>query len=102
MKVEMDLARKTPARAKSIAAAHAASARVGSERAVASRRRARTTESRSSVPHRSTGQGRRLATRRCSRLLAELGGFLKNSHHGDEKKTSVVRALINLVHLIGF
>lgn len=93
MKVEMDLARKNPARAKSIAATRAAAARAGSERAVASRRRARTTEPQSSVPHRSTGHGRRLATRRCARLSAKLGGFLKKGHHRDEKKTAVVRAL---------
>ena len=93
-RVEMDWARKTPARAQIFCLrAPSTPTRAGSERAVGCRRRGRTTEPRSSVPHRSTGQGRRLARRRCACLSAELGGFLKNGHHRDEKKMPVVRAL---------
>ena len=56
-----------------------AAARAGSERAIGSGRRGRTTEAASSPPPWSTGQGRRLARRRGARLSTGMGGFLKKN-----------------------
>ena len=56
-----------------------AAARAGSERAIGSGRRGRTTEAASSPPSWSTGQGRRLARRRGARLSTGMGGFLKKT-----------------------
>ena len=56
-----------------------AAARAGSERAIGSGRRGRTTEAVSSPQPWSTGQGRRLARRRGARLSTGMGGFLKKT-----------------------
>ena len=82
-RVEMDWARKTPARAQIFCLrAPSTPTRAGSKRAVASRRRGRTTEPPPSLPPRSTGEGRRLA-----RGAAKQGVSCKKAHHGDGKKT---------------
>ena len=79
---------KLPRAPKSSACARHRLLPVGSERAVASRRRGRTTEPPPSLPPRSTGEGRRLA-----RGAAKQGVSCKKAHHGDGKKTPLYMPL---------
>ena len=78
---------KLPRAPKSSACARHRLLPAGSKRAVASRRRGRTTEPPPSLPPRSTGEGRRLVRRRGARGTAKRGVSCKKAHHGDGKKT---------------